>query len=366
MKLLKQLSLTEHTPSEEAYGDFGYFGLLPDEIIQNIVSYLDTSSLSIAAQTCSLLLRHCYDASLYTELNLQPYWNTVDDCTLDGLQTRASRIEKLSLSWTGGCSQLTETSLNSFIRSCGASLVCLRLACCDFVTAKGLQAISETCQGLQELDLQSCGSLDRESLKHLGKLTTLRSINLYRVKTSNEAIKEITEKNRGLQHINLGGSSSKLDAAEAVMDLGRNCADLRSLDLWRPRKFTSGSLKFLANSCSALEEIDVGWANELDSSSGCFIELFEKCTKLKKVFLTANRTVCDRDIVALATHCPLMEQVDILGTGHVSSALIRRVAKSCKFLQFFDLSFCRQIKEPDVKELRMQFPHVAFKQSFTH
>eukprot|EP00118_Oscarella_pearsei_P023432 m.280326 g.280326 ORF g.280326 m.280326 type:complete len:85 (+) comp40634_c0_seq31:1775-2029(+) len=48
-----------------------------DEIIQNIVSYLDTSSLSIAAQTCSLLLRHCYDASLYTELNLQPYWNTV-------------------------------------------------------------------------------------------------------------------------------------------------------------------------------------------------------------------------------------------------------------------------------------------------
>eukprot|EP00118_Oscarella_pearsei_P023431 m.280301 g.280301 ORF g.280301 m.280301 type:complete len:96 (+) comp40634_c0_seq25:1681-1968(+) len=77
MKLLKQLSLTEHTPSEEAYGDFGYFGLLPDEIIQNIVSYLDTSSLSIAAQTCSLLLRHCYDASLYTELNLQPYWNTV-------------------------------------------------------------------------------------------------------------------------------------------------------------------------------------------------------------------------------------------------------------------------------------------------
>lgn len=49
-----------------------------------IVPYLSINFLSIQVYWlhgvcvyCSLLFRHCYDPSLFSELDLQPYWNTV-------------------------------------------------------------------------------------------------------------------------------------------------------------------------------------------------------------------------------------------------------------------------------------------------
>ncbi|XP_065839547.1 F-box/LRR-repeat protein 4-like [Oscarella lobularis] len=366
VKLLKQLSLTEYTPSEEWSGDFGYFGMLPDEVIQIIISYLDTRSLCRAAQTCSLLFRHCYDASLYTELDLKPYWNTVDDCTLKGMQTRCSRLTKLSLSWTGGCKQLTQSAFTSFIETCGATLVCLRLACCDYITADGLKAIVDGCPNLQELDLQSCNTLSNSALKHLSKLTTLQALNLYRVPIENDALGDIATNNKQLQHINLGGCNKIFDFNQALFDLTENCKDLRTLDLWRARTtLTSYGLSLLAKNCPNLEEIDVGWVDGFRSSPDCFQPLFENCTKLKKVFLTAVRSVTNSDLLVLAKHCPLLEQVDVLGNNQIMMESVTEVAKSCKNLKFFDLSFCSSIGESEVKTLRMHYPDVQFKKSFT-
>jgi len=36
------------------------------------------------------------------------------------------------------------------------------------------------------------------------------------------------------------------------------------------------------------------------------------------------RTVCDTDLEALASYCPLMEQLDILGTREVSPSAVHR------------------------------------------
>ena len=42
VKLLKQLSLTEYAPSEEALGEFGYFGLLPVRQINRQIENIQT------------------------------------------------------------------------------------------------------------------------------------------------------------------------------------------------------------------------------------------------------------------------------------------------------------------------------------
>lgn len=62
-----------------------------------------------------------------------------------------------------------------------------------------------------------------------------------------------------------------------------------------------------------LEELDLGWCPTLQSSTGCFQHLARSLPRLQKLFLTANRTVCDSDIEELAANCPSLQHLDILG-----------------------------------------------------
>lgn len=62
-----------------------------------------------------------------------------------------------------------------------------------------------------------------------------------------------------------------------------------------------------------LEELDLGWCPTLQSSTGCFQHLARNLPRLRKLFLTANRTVCDSDIEELAASCPSLQHIDILG-----------------------------------------------------
>lgn len=62
-----------------------------------------------------------------------------------------------------------------------------------------------------------------------------------------------------------------------------------------------------------LEELDLGWCPTLQSSTGCFQRLARNLPRLRKLFLTANRTVCDPDIEELGASCPSLQHLDILG-----------------------------------------------------
>ncbi|CAI8016710.1 F-box/LRR-repeat protein 4 [Geodia barretti] len=114
-QLLRMLSLSNRQISVGDDDDdderLGYFSMLPDEIIQYIFKFLDLKSLCNASQVCSIFLKNAYDPMLYKELNLQPFWNTVDDIALAGLSARCGNMFSVNLSWTGGGGQVTEPSL---------------------------------------------------------------------------------------------------------------------------------------------------------------------------------------------------------------------------------------------------------------
>lgn len=75
-----------------------------------------------------------------------------------------------------------------------------------------------------------------------------------------------------------------------------------------------------------LEELDLGWCPTLQSSTGCFQNLARSLPRLRKLFLTANRTVCDSDIEVLATCCPSLQHLDILGKEPVR---LQRLTLGC-------------------------------------
>lgn len=355
---------TEAAAGKSSMGN-GYFDKLPYELIQLIVSHLTLPDLCRLAQSCKLLQQHCCDPLQYIQLSLQPYWARLTDTSLGYLQNRCTLIQRLNLSWIGNRGAVTSTGFCSFVKACGSGLVCLELACCHFLSDSCMEVIAQACPALQELNLSSCDRLHPQAFAHIAQLSCLRRLVLYRTKIEQTALLSILTFCAQLQHLNLGSCVMIEDYDVVASMLGVRCRDLRSLDLWRSKNLTERGLLELVSGCRLLEELDLGWCSTLQSSTGCFAQLAHRLPRLRKLFLTANRTVCDSDIEELAAHCPALQHLDILGTRMVSAASLRKLLRSCSQLLLLDVSFCSQIDARTVQELSVLFPNVSIKKSFT-
>ncbi|NXD86280.1 FBXL4 protein, partial [Halcyon senegalensis] len=343
----------------------GYFDKLPYELIQLILSHLTVPDLCRLAQTCKLLYQHCCDPLQYIHLSLQPYWARINDTSLEYLQSRCTLIQWLNLSWTGNRGAISVSGFSRFLKVCGSELVRLELSCGHFLNETCLEVITETCPNLQELNLSSCDKLPPQAFNHIAKVGGLKSLILYRTKVEQTALLSILNFCSELQHLSLGNCVMIEDCDLIASMMGAKCKKLRSLDLWRCRNITESGIEDLASGCQLLEELDLGWCLTLQSSTGCFTNIARKLPNLQKLFLTANRSVCDTDIEELAANCLHLRQLDILGTRMVSAASLRKLLESCKDLSLLDVSFCSQIDNRVVLELKANFPNVFIKKSFT-
>ncbi|NXQ86542.1 FBXL4 protein, partial [Nyctibius grandis] len=343
----------------------GYFDKLPYELIQLILSHLTVPDLCRLAQTCKLLYQHCCDPLQYIHLSLQPYWARINDTSLEYLQSRCTLIQWLNLSWTGNRGAISVSGFSRFLKVCGSELVRLELSCGHFLNETCLEVITEMCPNLQELNLSSCDKIPPQAFNHIAKVGTLKRLILYRTKVEQTALLSILNFCSELQHLSLGSCVMIEDYDLIASMMGAKCKKLRSLDLWRCKNITESGIAELASGCQLLEELDLGWCPTLQSSTGCFTNLARKLPNLQKLFLTANRSVCDTDIEELAANCTHLRQLDILGTRMVSPASLRKLLESCKDLSLLDVSFCSQIDNRVVLELNANFPNVFIKKSFT-
>ncbi|XP_053374436.1 F-box/LRR-repeat protein 4-like [Mercenaria mercenaria] len=354
----RQMSEEEVTES-----DNGYFDLLPEEVIQQILSFLDVLSLCRVARTSRLLYKHSYDSLQYTELNLQPHWPQVNDVALESLHNRSRFLQRLNLSWCHG-NIVSEAAFCRYVQACGQNLRDLYLSSCSFVTQYSIHEIAKSCPNLEELDIGSCKGIDSDGFYDISSLQSLKRLNLYRTNIDQYALLSIIRSCSGLKHLNLGSTDCVHAFDEVLLALGNNTKKLVSLDLWRCRTVSNVGVSALANGCPDLQELDIGWCADVKSSSMCLIELVRNCTQLKKLFLTANRTVCDADLLAIAQYSKDMEQIDILGTRQVTADAAKKVLESCEKLIFFDVSFCSGIDNYTVEHWTREFPRVAIKKSF--
>nr|XP_020755429.1 F-box/LRR-repeat protein 4 [Odocoileus virginianus texanus]XP_020755430.1 F-box/LRR-repeat protein 4 [Odocoileus virginianus texanus]XP_020755431.1 F-box/LRR-repeat protein 4 [Odocoileus virginianus texanus]XP_020755432.1 F-box/LRR-repeat protein 4 [Odocoileus virginianus texanus] len=343
----------------------GYFDKLPYELIQLILNHLTLPDLCRLAQTCKLLNQHCCDPLQYIHLNLQPYWAKLNDTSLEFLQARCTLVQWLNLSWTGNRGFISVAGFSRFLKVCGSELVRLELSCSHFLNETCLEIISEMCPNLQDLNLSSCDKLPPQAFSHIAKLYGLKRLILYRTKVEQTALLSILNFCSDLQHLSLGSCVMIEDYDVTASMIGAKCKKLQTLDLWRCKNITENGIAELASGCPLLEELDLGWCPTLQSSTGCFARLARQLPNLQKLFLTANRSVCDTDIEELACNCTRLRQLDILGTRMVSPASLRKLLESCKDLSLLDVSFCSQIDNRAVLELSASFPKVFIKKSFT-
>ncbi|XP_014773136.1 F-box/LRR-repeat protein 4 [Octopus bimaculoides] len=342
--------------------DGGYFKLLPQEILFFLLSYLDQVSLCLLSQTCKYLRDSTYDAFLWTKVNLKPYWYKVSDKTLNSLVSRCKKLNKLDVSWCN----VTDLSLKGLLVASNTNLICLRLACCDFITLTSLQILVKACRNLEELDLQNCSGINCNEFEYICRLEQLENLNLYSTTVTSPAVLQILKGCLKLRVLNLGSCFMVENYDKVAEYIAKYSRCIECLDFWRARSLSSNGLfAIINNNNMSLQELDLGWVRSLLSESGCFIELVRKCPNLKKLFLTANRTVCNEDLINFAEYGCNLEQLDILGIWEVSEDCVYRILQNCHKLRFLDVSFCDDIKESSVNFWRQAFPHVSIKKSYS-
>ncbi|KAM7303011.1 hypothetical protein ISCGN_018519 [Ixodes scapularis] len=342
------------------------FHTLPHELLAFIFSYLDLLSLCRLAATCKLFRRVCYDRIFYQSLDLQPYWEKVDDEALEALQGRSVMLEKLNLSWCGANGSVTMEAFVRFMELRGEFLHCLCLSCCPFVDNECLKVIADECVNLKELDLRGCCNplLNRLGFLQISHLSKLTWLDLYRTEIEMFSLISIVRSCSNLDHLCLGSCPIVNNYDDIALELGTYLRGIRSLDLFRARTLSAVGVNLLARSCHRLVSLDLGWCTSVES--GCIPELVRECPNLRRLLFTAIRVVCDADLFAIANYCKHLEQLDILGSSEATAAGVLRVLNDNKLLNLLDVSFCCKISAESVSEWRTVFPSVQIKRSISN
>jgi F-box/leucine-rich repeat protein 4 len=213
----------------------GLLDYLPNEVLQEILRFLDMRSLVNLSLTCKFMYKHCYEPAQYTEVNLQPFWSSVNSQSLLSLVPRCAYLQKLNLSWCGSHWTLTNNAILNLFQSCGQELRVLHLANCKFVDNESLHIVSLHCPSLTLLDLRGNRMIDSSGFRNLSRLVDLRYLNLYRTRIDTMSMMFIARSCPGLEHVNIGSCTSINNFDDVALYLASHCKNLRSLDMWRGR-----------------------------------------------------------------------------------------------------------------------------------
>ncbi|XP_071548734.1 F-box/LRR-repeat protein 4 [Panulirus ornatus] len=341
----------------------GYFDLLPEELIMYILRQLDVRSLCRLANTCKLLLKYASDPFLYMRLNLKNYWWLVNNSTLECLSSRCSLLQSLDLSWCGPYNAVDTETFMEFIHTCGRQLTTLRLNNCHFIDNYCLYMIANVCLNLEELSMANCSKVDHLGFGELKKAHALSRLDLSRTRIDFLTLQLLLQHASQLRHLSLN-NCTQLDMDEVALTLATFSRDLVSLAAWKTHGITTKGLRALA-CITTLQDLDLGWALSGVITEGLG-ELVRGCKGLKRLYLTALRTLTDHDLHQLTTQAGQLTQLDIMGTRNITPEAVHRLLQSCLNLELLDVSFCEQIHSTYIHQWNLQFPKVSIKGGLRH
>lgn len=337
------------------------FDLLPLELLELVFWFLPRRDAIILSQVSNAFLRAAMRWNLSFEVfDLQRCWDEVDDDMLAAIQPWMGRVRALSVSWCSSPAVSLSRISALFLQPC-VGLRVLRMASC-VLSDELLAAVTVHAPHLQELDLQRVTGVTQAGFGALGHLRRLQRLNLSNTDVSAEALGALLISNEGLTHLSLGHCMAVSHWNTIVTAISLHCPLLISLDLWRARSLTTDALLQVARRCVNLQELDIGWCRDVDSTI-LVPTLVSQCPGLTKLFLTALRHTTDLTLLA-ASRATCLQQLDVLGASDINPAAVEAVLQGCKALQLLDVSFCSRIDAATVHRWAARFPAVAIKKSF--
>ena len=124
---------------------------------------------------------------------------------------------------------------------------------------------------------------------------------------------------------------------EDVDVVRQSCTNLTSLDIAKCTSLSTLALTRTIDSLSALASLRLGDARNLDDT--CLHSL-SKRSQLRYVSISFSRHLTDDGICALASHCPLLEHVDVNWCGTVGQVGIAALLEKCPWLSHLGACGC--------------------------
>ncbi|KAM7543001.1 hypothetical protein Aperf_G00000014738 [Anoplocephala perfoliata] len=270
-----------------------------------------------------------------------------------------SRLKRLDVSWCGNYHAISPSRFCQFLSDVGRNLVTLRLSSCQMVNDECLLQIINICGRLEELDLSSCRSITSGGFIPLGRLISLRWLNLYRTRIADAALLNLADLCQHLRHLDLGSCGAIEEADAVIARITNNNPHLESLVLWRCRNLTSAGVVRIAHHCPALLRIDLGWCTGIESEpSGCLRELVSRCRQLRVLSFAAIRSVTPADVDAIADCLnDTLVYLDLIGNPLLTRPCIDRLLDQCERLNYLDISHCPSISVFEGFLLRAKHNH---------
>lgn len=293
---------------------------IPYEILFNVMSYLDLKTLFQSSSVCKSFRHLVTDPLLYVELNLKFYWHQANSCLLQTLSHRCRLIRKLDLSSCGYFDSIKSSDFISFIRANGLTLTNLKLNSSQFLNTSCLETICITCSNLKELSIRNYMNVTTErDFISLAMLSKLEILDLCRSGIDNYALLTIVRNNPNLERLNVAFSSHSVSMDELCLQLASSHCKIKSLDMWKCGNLTTFGMRALSM-CPLLEELDVGWCLRDEASiSEPLRAITQNCKNITKLILCAIRGISERDLENIATNCPNLQELDLMGIVSVSS-----------------------------------------------
>ncbi|CAL4068388.1 unnamed protein product, partial [Meganyctiphanes norvegica] len=256
----------------------------------------------------------------------------------------------------------TETFME-FVHQCGHQLTILRVNNCDFMDNYCLYIIANVCLNLTELSMGNCTKVDQLGFGELKKCWALNRLDLSRTRIDFHTLQLLLQHATNLQHLNLS-NCGQLDMDDVCLTLATFSRGLVSLQAWKTHGLTTRGLRALA-CISTIEDLDLGWALSGVITEGLG-ELVRGCPHLKRLYLTALRTLTDHDLSHLSGTAHNLQQLDLMGTRNITPDAVLKLLQKCPKLQLLDISFCEQIHSSFVNQWKNQFSKVSLKGGLKH
>jgi hypothetical protein len=309
------------------------------------VGYSSCPSFSqLAADHMMIFCPHIHSMSL-------SYLENLNDTILSALLGHYIQLQFLDVSF---CCNLTELSLVEIIQH--PNMIGLRIAGIRDISDMCIREVLTKLNGLNVLDISEVSVSIPTFLHFAPSCCNLRELSLNNCLSIDDVLLiRIAEcAGESLENLDLTYCYKITDAG--IISLAKCCQRLREINLSFCLLVSDFGIENMARSCCDLISLSLAGINQL--TDNCLIVLAEDLLLLEELNISGCTLITDTSFIGLLLACRQLRRLDISDNNMISSLSIQRLMQldSCRRMRYLNLSYCLNIDEGTVLQLRRDFP----------
>ncbi|CAN1778429.1 SCF E3 ubiquitin ligase complex F-box protein grrA [Linum perenne] len=249
---------------------------------------------------------------------------------------------------------------------CGIGLLwrrCRRLKKLSFKSCEGIGDGGSFCsfvnclKGLQELELRTCRNIaDGVLLRLAENSSSLVSLLLYDGGSRDGLLYFLTN-SRCSNHLSKLDFRLPLDLSnDHLSAVAMNFTSLKALRLQSCCLVTGEGLKALGNGIAGLEELALINCGVVERESGLLATLGHKLKQLRKLDLSYNEYLFDKELVGMLASCTNLVELRLRGCRRLTGTAMMSMFRSCSRLESVDIAHCYGIDYDAVEMFFLNSP----------